>query len=69
LQQYCSGAGQYQYLPANSLVKAFRASPAGQRQAIALAEPCDKASYHTEALVFVKQGLTGVSCIGHYWIA
>ena len=40
LQQYWSGVGQYSFVPAANMTKAFRASPAGQRQAAALAAPC-----------------------------
>lgn len=59
LQQYWAGPGPYEYVSVDQFSEAFRNSPAGQRNAAALAEPYDKARHKKEALVHDKWSLSG----------
>ena len=59
LQQYWTSRNAYEYVSVMQFSKAYQNSPAGRRNAAALAQPFDKALHKKEALVHEKRALSG----------
>lgn len=60
VQQYWTGSSAYEYVPVMQFHEEYQNSPAGLRNAAALAQPYDRALHKKEALVHDRRGLSGL---------